>query len=417
MKHSRYLFENPFFRHEDTKAQRKNSYDISLRLCALAAILFFLAAAAVAKDSQIVVKVTNPAALPRQNSTISVPWSDIRCRVPLATSQAIAVFDQEKGRELLSQTVDADGDGIPEELLFQSDFDAKETKAFLIKQTSLPGKQKQSLVDGRFMEPRQDYAWENDRIAYRIYGPAVPDVDNGIDVWTKRVRSLIAQKWYKGDEAEGAAKISYHIDHGEGADFFSVGKTLGCGSCALWIRDTLRQPGNFSFYRTIANGPIRTIFELSYPNYNVAGTRYSEVKRISLDAGSNLNKIDVTYTSLHPGEPIEIAAGIVKRKGTSSYKNELNGWVSLWGQTNDDPVNGALGTGLIVPKEHFSFFKETKDQWLAGATARTGVTLAYYAGAGWTRTGDFASAEEWNTYLNIFAQLLAAPLTISIAAN
>src|SRR5438046_7481420 len=56
-----------------------------------------------------------------------------------------------------------------------------------------------------------DIAWENDRTAFRIYGPeletAAPPLTAGIDAWGKRVRYPIINRWYGGKE-------SYHIDRG-----------------------------------------------------------------------------------------------------------------------------------------------------------------------------------------------------------
>ena len=45
---------------------------------------------------------------------------------------------------------------------------------------------------GTFMPQRKDdFAWENDRIAFRVYGPSLErtgEISSGIDVWCKRVR-------------------------------------------------------------------------------------------------------------------------------------------------------------------------------------------------------------------------------------
>jgi pectinesterase len=38
--------------------------------------------------------------------------------------------------------------------------------------------------------------------------------------------------------------------------------------------------------------------------------------------------------------------------------------------------------------------------------------FTYYAGAGWTRSGDFASAEEWTGYLDQVAARLRHPVTV-----
>ena len=47
-------------------------------------------------------------------------------------------------------------------------------------------------------ERKDDLAWENDKVAFRVYGPALrsgPE-DSGIDVWCKRVARPVIDKWY-----------------------------------------------------------------------------------------------------------------------------------------------------------------------------------------------------------------------------
>src|SRR5262245_18379798 len=97
----------------------------------------------------------------------------------------------------------------------------------------------------------------------------------GIDVWPKSVHKLVDDAWYKkGHDA-------YHIDTGEGADFYDVGETLGNGGTASWVGDTLYRSANFKSYRIIASGPVRAIFELKYDPWNARGRNVSEVKRVS----------------------------------------------------------------------------------------------------------------------------------------
>jgi len=104
-----------------------------------------------------------------------------------------------------------------------------------------------------------DFAWENDRIAHRTYGKALetwkeePLTSSAIDVWTKRVSSLVINGWYMLD--------NYHTDHGEGADFYSAGSTRGNGGDGLWAADKLWVSKNFVDSRVLACGPIRVMFE------------------------------------------------------------------------------------------------------------------------------------------------------------
>ena len=68
-------------------------------------------------------------------------------------------------------------------------------------------------------------------MTHSVYGPALKatgEISNGMDFWAKRIEGLI-DKWYEND-LSGVA--SYHTDHGEGLDYYKVGRTLGLGMTA-----------------------------------------------------------------------------------------------------------------------------------------------------------------------------------------
>ncbi len=374
-----------------------------ITICVLVAIF-----AGCGSRAGVLLTVTNPAPFERPGETVEVPLDELAGSFKVIASGRIAVFETLSGKELLSQVTD-------DALLFQSDFMANEEKEFSLKQIQASPKPHQSLVDARFVLPREDYAWENDRVAFRMYGPALAkDVNNGIDVWTKRVRHLIVAKWYKKSEGSPPGKDTYHEDRGEGADFFSVGKTLGAGSSGLWSGNKLYQPGVFSSYKTISTGPLRASFELTYDNWNLTGTSFIERKRITLDAGSNLNHIEVSFQGLPEGDSLLVAAGLVKRGNTSPTYNKGNGWLSLWGPTTNDPVNGSLGTGIVIDSSSFAGFAEDSSHYLALGRISSGGNIAYYSGAGWTRSEDFPDEQSWLRYLDTFAQRLKYPLSVSI---
>lgn len=145
-----------------------------------------------------------------------------------------------------------------------------------------------------YPERKDDIAWENDRGAYRVYGPALQrsgEKAYGIDVWTKNQPDTILDLRYKmnsdGDavyrrlEKEGKKADSYevrlatsfHVDHGYGLDPYKVGPTLGCGAPALMVGDSLVMPYCFRTYRILDNGPLRFTVELTYNPATVKGDR------------------------------------------------------------------------------------------------------------------------------------------------
>lgn len=388
------------------------------RLCMLFLVVLAIAMQGWAKEKELLIRVTNPLQLERHREMIVLNWKHLKSKMPRINADGLVVQDSKSGAEITYQPIDVDQDGTVDELIFQSDFNAGETKSFMIMRSKKAKKPIQPLTDARFVTPREDVAWENDRIAYRIYGPALAkEANNGFDVWTKRARYLIVEKWYKGEEATGSAKISYHEDHGEGADFFNVGRSLGAGSCALYKGDSLYQPGVFATYKIIATGPIRAMFEVTYKPVQFDGRSISEIKRVTLDAGSNLNRVEVTYRCDSASGSVPFAVGIVKRKGVTGYTDKENRGVSLWGLTTDKEEQGSLGTGIVMTKEAFKEIKEDTTHLLIIGNVELGKMATYYTGAGWTRSGDFKNAEDWNIYLKEFSLRINNPLKIEVAVE
>lgn len=361
-----------------------------------------------AGEKNILVEAVNTLPRMRASETITVKLADLQRLIGEVTPDRLMVQEAASSNDVVSQIID-------DILIFQSDFSPRETKRFVIVNKKR-GDEAASRVDGRFVLPREDYAWENDRIAFRMYGPALAaDVNNGIDVWVKRVRYPIVAKWYA--ESAAAGKDTYHEDRGEGADFFSVGKTLGAGGSGIWYDGRLWQPGVFTSYRTIANGPVRVVFELKYDGWNIDGKPFSETKRISLDAGQNFNRIDVTFSNLEFADSVTVAVGLVKRKGTHFEKHEEECWMTLWGPTNDNPANGELGIGAWVGgRACMAFVEDDKHFMMLTRIPRT-ATLTYYAGAGWTRSGDVSSEQEWIEHLRDFRLRVQFPIQVRLQTH
>ncbi|MGA9121229.1 MAG: DUF4861 family protein, partial [Bacteroidota bacterium] len=170
---------------------------MNIRRVACALLCLGLSTMAPAKEKTVGVTVGNPSAFARMHETIEIPLGRLRTMFGPVDAARLIVLPAKSADPLPTQIT---GDA----LLFQTDFRPKETKTYYL----TVGKQPPafpSSVDGRYVLPREDYAWENDRIAFRMYGPALArEVNNGIDVWTKRVPYLIVAKWYKESESAPA---------------------------------------------------------------------------------------------------------------------------------------------------------------------------------------------------------------------
>jgi hypothetical protein len=263
----------------------------------------------------------------------------------------------------------------------------------------------------RFVPERMDdFAWENDRIAHRMYGPALikgeGTISSGIDVWVKSVRYPIIDKWYRSGK--------YHQDHGEGVDNYKVGPARGCGGLGLWDGTKLHVSSNFKASTVLATGPIRAVFELTYDAWDAAGRKVSETKRIALDAGANLSRIASTFRSETPG-PLSVGVGIVERKEPGQFvKDEAEGWMSYWEPAL--PPNGSIACAVVFPAGQLTGFAQADGNFLATATAQVDRPFVYYAGAGWSKSGDFPDAKAWESYVRAFARVLAQPVRVTVGA-
>ncbi|MGH8024965.1 MAG: DUF4861 family protein, partial [Limisphaerales bacterium] len=302
-------------------------------------------------------------------------------------------------------------------------------------------------------ERHDDFAWESDRIAHRMYGPALetwkaePLTSSGIDVWGKRTRNLIINRMY--------GTMNFFDTNGPAQDDYKVGKTRGCGGLGIWSDGKLRVSKNWRTWKIITTGPIRSEFELTYDAWDAGrGRMVSETKRISIDAGSNMSRVESTFSSDDPS-PLELGVGLAERPGDNVFvtggspeiaswqnstarglvvQNQRAGAMTYWQPR--DFAKGVIGTAIVLPPNSIELFTNdnprvpasefappthtiTEGQpalrsLLAIAQARIGVPFVYYIGAGWSKSGDFPTAASWNDYVRHFAQCLKHPLQASV---
>ncbi len=384
---------------------------------ALRSSLLALCAPALAlaqRTTTLSVRTENTLGIDRRDETISLAWATVRQRLAAAAPARVRVLDA-AAREIPSQVVDDDGDGQPDALLFQATYRPNEALDFTVEPTA-PTVPYAPRAFTRHDDPRDDVAWESDRIAWRVYGEGLKKTSSamsssGIDVWAKRTRSLIVEKWYtSGHDA-------YHVDTGEGADFYDVGQTLGAGGIGVWRGDSLWRADNFKAWRIIANGPIRTVFELRYDPYPTGtGPAVSEVKRVAQDAGHHWFRHESTLRSAD-GSDILFATGLFKQPAAVGIMSKARpwAWVTAWAPVvPKNGGHGSLGAAVLVDRARLVDWKETGNHYLAVGRATSGVPVVNYVAAGWTDSGDFRDVTDWWRFLDATAQRLATPVTVTL---
>lgn len=254
-------------------------------------------------------------------------------------------------------------------------------------------------------ERKDDFAWENDLIAFRAYGPAnrARPENAGIDCWLKRVDYPIINKWYKQALEQD---MSYHKDHGEGLDNYHVGSSAGCGGTSLWLNGERVGLETYTKWEIISATPEKTVFVLHYEN-EVAGDVYAEEKTISIELGKRLYQVESTFfKNGKPAASLPVTVGLTTHDGKATPKANLKaGWLAAW-ETLDD---SELGTGVKVDPKAIQSYQVIDsngvlDKGHAVLVLNTDAEgkIAYSAGYGWKKAGAITTPEQWYEYLTNF---------------
>lgn len=358
------------------------------------------------------VVVQNPAAFARRE-TVEVALKAVPALSKATDLRRVRVAVEGTSKEVLAQAMDTDGDYDDDTLVFQADLNANAAARFML---TLGEARTYRIEDfrvyGRFNRERfDDFVWENDKVAFRMYGEALetwvrePLTSSSVDAWVKKTGRLVANDWYLVDD--------YHKDHGEGGDFYAAGKTRGCGGSGLLADSRLFTSRNFRRSRVLSRGPIRLLFELEYEAWDVAGVKVRETKRVSLDAGANFNRFENLYaTEDGAALPANVlyASGTKKEKGADIRIDQGAGVVRAWEELNRYGQDGFMGCAVVVDPTRLVSTSETDGNVLLGFRGPG----PYFAGTGWDRSGDFKSLADFDAHVNRFVARLAAPISVQV---
>ena len=323
------------------------------------------------------------------------------------------------------------------------------------------GEPRQYRLDcnGRIYPNREDdLAWENDKNAWRFYGPKMHNKGvNGFDTFTKNVTYPIQDKLYQSElgsyglnsRLQKAGRggewnqlhrdnYTYHRNRGEGMDAYTVGATLGAGAPALMNGDDLILPDVYEKAEIVENGPLR--FNIILTMYEQNGVR--EICNIMQDKGNHLAKVNVFYIFVNEDAASfkDVCAGIaVHESQPSAYViNKKAGYIA-YADALDTPKgqNGQLYIGCLFPQDEminanqklkfnlrYLPLKEKKSGAVGHVIGQTKLkavktlddtkptaAYTYYVGSAWSRY-DVPNMAVWETLLQGYAQQLKTPLIV-----
>lgn len=425
-------------------------------------MLLALAGSNYCHAQQATIVVNNPTSTPR-TELISLSMNEVKAKLGNATPKKgeTYIVKNKSGQQIGSQITH---DGY---LLIDASVRPHGSATYYVT-IGKPYQQKVWTTGALYKIRKDDIAWENDRCAYRVYGPALQRTDErsfGTDVWVKntpdtvvyeryvkdmngnikgdkidaKVRALQKQEKSEKNKAKAAAlakqiKVlqaesnevdiltSFHLDHGNGLDPYRVGATLGLGAPSLMVGKNQVLPYCYKDYRILDNGPLRFTVELTY-NPSTVGDMKNVVEHriISLDKGSNFNKMTVWYDGLT--HATDFATGFPIHEEDTESKTFAKDYVSYADPTDNIEVNNSqVFVGVLFPEGIDNTYYQLFDKKHDGATGhalglkrglKNQEKYSYYFGAAWSKY-DVKSYAEWQIRIKEYLDALKTPLGVEV---
>ena len=286
-----------------------------------------------------------------------------------------------------------------------------------------PAAEQAAKVYGRYVpERKDDFAWENEYAAFRLYGPALlpENPSNGVDLWLKSSPELRIDSMYYHELELGEP---YHINYGKGLDCYKVAHTVGCGGLAVVAEDVLYVGGPYSRWEILEQTPDRFSFRLQYDSLLVCNQVMQASLTITAEAGKLLNRADIVITNrtrillpqLYVGGGIflhDTVDNIMQCQcGAVAYAEDAlsdKGAAKMNFDYNGSTSQGRSYVAVITPNA-------TRQEIIDGSLLslkeyQLGDTLTYYFGGGWSEWSNgeqtMATDEDWFNAVRAFAKTL-----------
>lgn len=412
--------------------------------------------------AQATIVVNNPTSNPR-TELISLSMNEVKAKLGnAAPKKGEAYIVKNKSGQQIGSQITHDG-----YLLIDASVRPHGSATYYVT-IGKPYQQKVWATGALYKIRKDDIAWENDRCAYRVYGPALQRTGErsfGTDVWVKNTPDTVVYKRYvkdmngniKGDKIDAKVRAlqkqekaeknkakaaalakqikslqaesnevdiltSFHLDHGNGLDPYRVGATLGLGAPSLMVGKNQVLPYCYKDYKILDNGPLRFTVELTYNPSTVGDIKnVVEHRIISLDKGSNFNKMTVWYDGLTT--PTDFATGFPIHEEDTESKTFAKDYVSYADPTDNIEVNNSqVFVGVLFPEGIDNTYYQLFDKKHDGATGhalglkrglKNQEKYSYYFGAAWSKY-DVKSYAEWQIRIKEYLDALKTPLGVEV---
>lgn len=354
------------------------------------------------------------------------------------------IREEKNGHQIFYQLDDLDKDGIWDELFFQTDIKANESKTLYI----------YFGFSGRGWNPHGTHAtigsymrhiipwWESTNIGWKLWFPT------SVDMYGKRKPVLMADEMCKHNYCGyyGVPKVNFDY----GSDIMGVGGSFGAGGIGLFEfpdkPDSISRPRftpregekiserNFNedqitdtrySFDVVVNGPMRSTVRVRTMNWNTGSGFYELVQDYTAYTNQNYSTCKVTFTKFFPYQNgATMACGIKARRDKEGNIIEKGIAIRAGSEKVADPDDDTgqkahqvdfIGSALIVKDEYKPEYQYVNDfgrNHTFKVQADNNNTFEYMIAGAWSEGEVYNTPESFIEYVKQTAVEYNSPLQV-----
>lgn len=355
------------------------------------------------------------------------------------------IREETNGHQIFYQLDDLDKDGIWDELYFQSDLKANESKKLYI----------YFGFSGRGWNPHGTHAtigsymrhiipwWESANIGWKLWFPT------SVDMYGKRKPLLMSEEMCQHNYCGyyGVPKVNWDY----GSDIMGVGGSFGSGGIGIFDvpgnPDSLSRPRFTPFYKekisernfnedqitdtrysfdVVVNGPMRSIIRVRTMNWNTGNGFYELVQDYTAYTNQNYSTCKVTFTKFVPfNDEVTFACGIKANRNEQGNIVEKGIAIRTGSERVADPDDDTgqkvyevdfIGSALIVKDEYKAVYKRVKvfgDNHTFKIQPNKDHTFEYMIAGAWSEGAVYNTPESFEEYVKKSAIEYNNPVKVS----
>ena len=263
-------------------------------------------------------------------------------------------------------------------------------------------------------------AWENDKVGFRNYF----DLRNGTDIFGKQTAEMVLDSVGLNRRIQMPNGLVvgaiYHDLSSWGMDVLKVGNSLGAGSIALSVNDSLYRIGDngFGTFKRLFEGPLQSEFMFGFPEWKAGKDSFNINQYISITAGKYRYKSSLITG--RAGSSVAFVTGIVNMHSDSLYVEKVSEhYTALLTHAVQSEDTAMLTMALLIPDDELEGYGKTRnsgegitDTYYARLKTNEGVPVSYWFYAFWaTANPEFNDLENVLGIIRKDAALMENPVS------